>query len=97
MAKKKAKKRAAKASSNGSAKYQNLGRPTGAKSHVPRGLEVRQRTPLARANGIEKPKGLRRVILETVNENDAIRLQTLATLVTKKDPVLFRILDNRIA
>lgn len=103
MAKKKAKKRAKKQTSvmsSGVKKgpkppkvYTTIGRPKGAKSYEPKGLEVREFQPLARkgTTGKGKKKGLRRVVLETKDEELAQHLERLATLVRKKDPDLLKL------
>ena len=74
------------------AKKKKLGRPAGAATHKPRGLEIRRYAELSRANAVDKQPGYRRLVLETVDPDLAVRLQRLATLIRKKDPKLMKLL-----
>lgn len=94
--KKVAKKRTAKKKTTAKKKPTsagNWGRPSGSPNYTPKGLEVRSTTPLARSNSKEKVKGLKRVILETVDPDQALRLQKLASLVKKKDKKLMSLIS----
>jgi hypothetical protein len=73
--------------------YDNIGRPKGAKSYQPKGLEVRTATPLSRTNAVDKKKGLKRLVLETRDEDHAKRLQRLATLIRKRDKNLLELIS----
>ena len=75
-----------------SAKTVSFGRPKGAKSYVPQGLEVRRADPLERKGSPNKLKGFRRVILETKEEIHAESLERLVSLIRKKDKTLFTML-----
>jgi len=86
MVKKKVKKKTAKK------KIATFGRPKGAKSYAPKGLEVRRADPLGRKGSPNKLKGYRRVILETKEELFAENLERLVVLIRKKDKGLLSLL-----
>ena len=86
MAKKKASKKEGKF-------YANIGRPKGAKAYVPKGLEIREAKPLSRENAVVKQKGLRRLVLETRQEDKALQLAKLATLIRKRDKSLMALIN----
>lgn len=71
------------------------GRPKGAKDYVPRGLECRVATPLARSNAVDPKPGLKRLVLETLDENYAVNLERLKVLINKKDKALFKLLEPK--
>lgn len=73
-------------------KKPKIGRPDGATSHRPVGLEVRSTMPLDRAGTSEPRPGLRRVVIETLDEEHAQRLERLASLIKKRDKNLFKYL-----
>ena len=73
----------------------NFGRPKGAKSYAPTGLEVRRADPLGRKGSPNKLKGYRRVILETKDETFAENLERLVVLIRKKDKGLLSLLTPK--
>lgn len=72
-----------------------FGRPKGAKSYAPTGLEVRKADPLERKGSPNKLKGYRRVILETKDESFAQNLERLVVLIRKKDKALLDLLTPK--
>ena len=92
MAKKKTKAKATKKRSAKKSKSTTIGRPKGATSHVPKGLEVRQCDPLDRVNSVQQRPGFRRVVLETIDEECALQLEQLASLLKKKDPKIMKLI-----
>jgi hypothetical protein len=73
----------------------SFGRPKGAKSYRPTGLEVRRADPLGRKGSPNKQKGYRRVILETKDETFAENLERLVILIRKKDKGLLSMLTPK--
>ena len=96
MAKKKVSKKAATKVSK--SKEIKVGRPEGSTSYIPVGLEVRNITPLSRANSVNPLRGSRRIILEVAptNEEDGLRLQALGQMLQSKDASLFRLMDKTV-
>ena len=72
-----------------------FGRPKGAKSFAPTGLEVRRADLLGRKGSPNKLKGYRRVILETKDESFAQNLERLVVLIRKKDKDLLGLLSPK--
>jgi len=97
MAKKK--KTAKKKVSKKRAKNNAPGRPAGSGNYIPTGLEVRTVQNLSRSTAVEPiENAYKRVVLETVEEDQAKRLYKLATLLqspkTKKGKDLLKVLDS---
>jgi hypothetical protein len=93
------KKKVTKAPSKKQAKepaVKTFGRPKGAKSYQPNGLEVRKADPLERKGSPNKLKGYRRVILETKEESYAQNLERLVVLIRKKDKDLLNLLAPKV-
>lgn len=96
MAKKATKKKVTKKATPKKAKNakRGPGTPPGTKNHIPTGLEVRSHLPLQRAGSEVIRQGFKRVVLETVEEVFAVRLETLAGLVNKNDKKFLQFLDD---
>ncbi len=95
VAKKSAKKPVAKKKVATAIAETSFGRPKGAKSYAPTGLEVRRADPLGRKGSPNKMKGYRRVILETKDETFAENLERLVVLIRKKDKGLLSLLTPK--
>ena len=76
----------------GKRKKPKLGRPDGATSHRPKGMEIRKTMDLDRAGTMDPRPGYRRVVIETLDPEHAQRLKKLASLIKKRDKGLFKMI-----